>query len=114
MKSCGCRHRRLRFACVRSNECRNRGLVGSLVYQFPALQALLEEHVDDQEGEILPHLFMADLERRELGLLGLAAWTASVGRMRMANDTCPVCGFPHLTEPPWDDAVPSDEICPSC
>jgi hypothetical protein len=37
--------------------------VGCLVYQFPALEGLLQEHLDDQEGEILPHLFMADLER---------------------------------------------------
>jgi hypothetical protein len=28
--------------------------------------------------------------------------------------TCPVCGYLNLTEPPWDDGSPSDEICPSC
>jgi hypothetical protein len=27
---------------------------------------------------------------------------------------CPVCGYPELTAPPWDDESPSDEICPSC
>jgi hypothetical protein len=27
---------------------------------------------------------------------------------------CPVCGFAGLEEPPWSDAAPSDEICPSC
>ena len=37
--------------------------VGSLAYQFPALRPLLQVHLDDQDGEILPHLFMADLER---------------------------------------------------
>jgi hypothetical protein len=37
--------------------------VGCLVYRFPALVGLLQEHLKDQEGEILPHLFMADLER---------------------------------------------------
>ena len=37
--------------------------VGSLVYQFPPLLGLLQEHLDDQEGEVLPHLFVADLER---------------------------------------------------
>lgn len=26
---------------------------------------------------------------------------------------CPVCGF-ALSEPPWEDDTPSDEICPSC
>lgn len=37
--------------------------VGSLVYEFPPLLGLLQEHLDDQDGEVLPHLFMADLER---------------------------------------------------
>ena len=27
---------------------------------------------------------------------------------------CPVCGYPELTEPPWTNEAPSDEICPSC
>lgn len=27
---------------------------------------------------------------------------------------CPVCGYEGLTEPPWSDDSPSDEICPSC
>lgn len=37
--------------------------VGALVYSFPALRQVLQEHLDDQEGEVLPHLFMADVER---------------------------------------------------
>jgi rubredoxin len=28
--------------------------------------------------------------------------------------TCPVCGFDGLSEPPWDDELPSDQICPGC
>ena len=28
--------------------------------------------------------------------------------------TCPVCGFRHLHEPPWDSDSGSLEICPSC
>jgi hypothetical protein len=47
--------------------------VGRLVSQFPELVPLLREHLDDQEGEILAHLFMADLERwveRELARQG--------------------------------------------
>lgn len=28
--------------------------------------------------------------------------------------TCPVCGYGGLTEPPWDNDAPSDEICASC
>lgn len=27
---------------------------------------------------------------------------------------CPVCGYADLSEPPWADESPSDEICPSC
>lgn len=36
---------------------------GCLVYRLPGLEGLFQEHLDDQEGEVLPHLFMADLER---------------------------------------------------
>jgi hypothetical protein len=25
-----------------------------------------------------------------------------------------VCGFDGLSEPPWDDDLPSDQICPGC
>lgn len=28
--------------------------------------------------------------------------------------TCPVCGFPHLEEPPRSNGGGSFEICPSC
>ena len=27
---------------------------------------------------------------------------------------CPVCGFADLFDVPWENGVPSDEICPSC
>ncbi len=27
---------------------------------------------------------------------------------------CPVCGYPELVDPPWDNDSGSDEICPSC
>jgi hypothetical protein len=27
---------------------------------------------------------------------------------------CPVCGYSELSEPPWQNESPSDEICPSC
>lgn len=37
--------------------------VGALAHQFPEVLPLLAEHLSDQEGEVLPHLFMADLER---------------------------------------------------
>lgn len=29
-------------------------------------------------------------------------------------NTCPVCRFPGLYDPPWVGDSPSDEICPSC
>lgn len=37
--------------------------VGALFHRFKVLQPLLEEHLDDQDGEVLPHLLMADVER---------------------------------------------------
>lgn len=37
--------------------------VGALCYQFRELIPILEEHLDEQEGEVLPHLLMADIER---------------------------------------------------
>ena len=37
--------------------------IGALVSEIPQLLPLLQDHLDEQEGEILPHLFMADLER---------------------------------------------------
>jgi hypothetical protein len=30
------------------------------------------------------------------------------------SNICPVCGYPDLFEPAYDDVVPSYEICPSC
>lgn len=38
-------------------------LVGTLAYRIHELRPLLQEHLDDQDGEVLPHLFMADVER---------------------------------------------------
>lgn len=37
--------------------------VGALVHRFPELLPLLQEHLDDQDGEVLPHVFMGDLTR---------------------------------------------------
>jgi hypothetical protein len=37
--------------------------VGSLVHRCPWLLPVFQEHLDDQEGEVLSHLFMADVER---------------------------------------------------
>jgi len=38
-------------------------LVGALFYRFKALRPLLQEHLEDQDGGVLPHLLMADIER---------------------------------------------------
>lgn len=34
-----------------------------LVEEFPALAPVMTEHLEDQEGELLPYLFMADVAR---------------------------------------------------
>jgi hypothetical protein len=38
-------------------------LVTGLVEQFPQLQMLMDEHLADQDGELLPYLLMADVAR---------------------------------------------------
>jgi hypothetical protein len=37
--------------------------MGALVYQHPVLLPLLEEHLEDNDGEILAHLLMSDVMR---------------------------------------------------
>lgn len=37
--------------------------IGALVHGRPVLRPLLQEHLDDMGGEVLPHLFVADVER---------------------------------------------------
>ncbi|WP_345449709.1 hypothetical protein, partial [Microbacterium fluvii] len=39
------------------------GAVGALVYQNPALIPLLEEHLNDNDGVVLPHLLLSDIVR---------------------------------------------------
>ena len=38
-------------------------LVSELVGRFPELRALLDQHLADQEGELLPYLLMGDVAR---------------------------------------------------
>lgn len=38
-------------------------LVRRVVTAFPALEPVMAEHLTDQEGELLPYLFMADVAR---------------------------------------------------
>lgn len=37
--------------------------VGALVYANGLLRPVLQEHLDDNDGEVLPHLLMADIIR---------------------------------------------------
>jgi hypothetical protein len=37
--------------------------VGAMTHRCPWLLPLFAEHLGDQEGEVLPHLYMADVER---------------------------------------------------
>lgn len=34
-----------------------------LIADHPALRPMLDEHLDDMDGEMLPHLLMADIQR---------------------------------------------------
>lgn len=43
--------------------------VRAMVACFPGLSALLEEHVKDNLGELLPHVFFGDVARYILSLL---------------------------------------------
>lgn len=38
-------------------------VMGALVYEFRQLTPLLEEHLRDLEGEVLPHLLLTDVVR---------------------------------------------------
>lgn len=37
--------------------------VGAMTHRCPWLMPVFAEHLNDQEGEVLPHLYMADVER---------------------------------------------------
>ncbi len=37
--------------------------VGAMTHRCPWLMSIFAEHLNDQEGEVLPHLYMADVER---------------------------------------------------
>jgi hypothetical protein len=41
----------------------SQALVIGLVEHFPQLQILLDEHLEEQDGELLPYLLMADVSR---------------------------------------------------
>ena len=46
--------------------------VRALVDRFPSLQPLFDEHVADNFGELLPHVFFGDIVRWVLSLLATA------------------------------------------
>lgn len=37
--------------------------VGALAHRFPALLSVLEEHLEEQRGEVLPHVLMGEVTR---------------------------------------------------
>lgn len=41
----------------------SRDLAQRLIVDFPQLTPVMDEHLDDQEGELLPYLFMSDVAR---------------------------------------------------
>ena len=41
----------------------NVAAIGALIYHHPALSPLLAEHLDDNNGQVLPHLLMGDVMR---------------------------------------------------
>lgn len=38
-------------------------MTGALVHEYKEFRPLLEEHLDDNEGEVLPHLLLSDVIR---------------------------------------------------
>lgn len=59
--------------------------VGSMVARFPGLSALLEEHIKDNHGEMLPHVFFGEVTRYILSLL-LAASGGGLSPRRELRD----------------------------
>lgn len=37
--------------------------LGHLIHRFPELLPVLQDHIDDNNGELLPHLLIADITR---------------------------------------------------
>lgn len=59
--------------------------VRSMVVRFPGLSALLEAHVEDNRGELLPHVFFGDVTRYVLSLV-LAAIDGGLPPRRELRD----------------------------
>ncbi len=56
--------------------------VRALVQRFPSLTPLLEEHLADNFGDLLPHLFLDDVVRWALDLMAMARAERSVTAQR--------------------------------
>ncbi|MGB3772297.1 MAG: hypothetical protein WBA00_14255 [Rhodococcus sp. (in: high G+C Gram-positive bacteria)] len=70
--------------------------MGTLAYRYRDLMPILQEHLDDNEGELLPHLFLSD-----------------VFRWLVANRvSCPevVQGIFDLLETAYEDAGERDDV----
>lgn len=93
-------------------------LSGAMVHNHQVLMGILQEHLDDQEGEVLPHLLMADVARwaerqwtvdRQL-VVELLDWLESEYRRAQGEvaDLIAVSFIEHIVTP--DDRA-SGEIC---
>lgn len=60
-------------------------LVRSMVDRFPSLSALLEEHLQDNFGELLPHLFLGDVTRYVVSLHSAASRGAVQQQRELAD-----------------------------
>ena len=59
--------------------------VRSMVSRFPSLHSLLEEHIKDNYGEMLPHVFFGELTRYVLSL-SFAASKSGLSPQRELQD----------------------------
>ena len=50
-------------AKVMAARAKNMAFLGHIVRELPAQLPILQEHLEDNEGELLPHLFIADIHR---------------------------------------------------
>ena len=60
--------------------------VRALVGRFPSLEPLLEEHLTDNFGELLPHIFLGDVVRWVLSLFATARAEGSFASRRELRD----------------------------
>ena len=60
--------------------------IRALVERFPSLAPLLEEHLTDNFGELLPHIFLGDVVRWVLALMATARAEESLTAQRELHE----------------------------